>query len=950
VTVNATSTLSATLVNEARFGLNYSTEYATSSWDNLDHQDTSDKAREFLLYGGTNPANNKKYPIFLGLGTGWNGYIGSGFDFANHSPLWDYADTIRWTHGKHAFSAGGEWRLPSTTGWNGSAYVNAAIGNASATANPQFFSTTNLQNGATLLPNFATTARGNAGTLLNTLMGSVTAPTTTYWIDGQPDILKGTWQDVTTATNSLPTNDPYGHQSRTQVSREYSFFIKDDYKIHRRLTLNIGIRWDLVGSPYLDGGLTSRFADDGMGLFGASRVAGKDPFSTWLSPGNLYLTGYGQNTTNPLNCAQGVANPNGIPTSNCDPNLMSTVFFVGPGTTHPDQSLVPVSGRFSPAVGAAWQLPWFGEGKTTIRGGFQRTYGQAGSAFTGGLVTGPGVGGSTATNLNDPKIQAILATRPLNIGDLASLVPAAPAAPPGVRTILVGSQRVAVTYGMYSPDYSSPYTDNFTLSIQRSLRRNMVLELRTVNTLARGQGGAGSFGSAGTYDLNTVNVYHNPELFKALENTRAGLDDPFFDQMLMGLNLNPGVAGYAAVGTTPAGGTLQRGSAHIRRAFATNLANGNFAGVVTALQNANTTVGLEPLPIDPATGATLVAGQRVLRNGCDRLADGKTTGFADPNTGLQILPRCFPENFIVANPQLTSAIYAKNQGYTDYNSFEAQFTLRPTHGMSTQITYGFSKTMALPGNGYTDPLRPNLDYGMTLGSSGHDLRANGTVELPIGPNKFLLPNSSGWMARALERWQLGFIYQVSQGSPRTFVGNNFLYANGRPNIVGPWVDPNGTVSWNGQNGYFFGDTQFATYKDPQCANVTTKDNLQASCTLTGFAQVVPQGTAGAIQVSNNRYGLPLLENPLPGQQGNLGALTMRTFPRWRLDGNLSKTFRITESKSVQLRFDATNITNHPTPADPTGLANVGSSFTDNFGQITTKTGSRTFQGKLRISF
>src|ERR1043165_5868010 len=52
VTVNATSTLSPSLINEARFGLNYSTEHASSSWDNLDEPGTTAKAREFLLYGG----------------------------------------------------------------------------------------------------------------------------------------------------------------------------------------------------------------------------------------------------------------------------------------------------------------------------------------------------------------------------------------------------------------------------------------------------------------------------------------------------------------------------------------------------------------------------------------------------------------------------------------------------------------------------------------------------------------------------------------------------------------------------------------------------------------------------------------------------------------------------------------------------------------------------------
>src|SRR4029079_2630109 len=105
--------------------------------------------------------------------------------------------------------------------------------------------------------------------------------------------------------------------------------------------------------------------------------------------------------------------------------------------------------------------------------------------------------------------------------------------------------------------------------------------------------------------------------------------------------------------------------------------------------------------------------------------------------------------------------------------------------------------------------------------------------------------SGGWIARAMEQWQLGFIYNISSGSPRTFLtGNNMLYANGRPNIVGPWTNPSGEVRWNGQNGSYFSD-QYAPYKDPQCLSVSTADNLQASCTLTGLAVVVPSGTPGS---------------------------------------------------------------------------------------------------------
>jgi hypothetical protein len=126
------------------------------------------------------------------------------------------------------------------------------------------------------------------------------------------------------------------------------------------------------------------------------------------------------------------------------------------------------------------------------------------------------------------------------------------------------------------------------------------------------------------------------------------------------------------------------------------------------------------------------------------------------------------------------------------------------------------------------------------------------------------------------------------------------------------------------------------------------DNLQGSCSLKGLALVVPEGTPGATLVSNGRYGIPLLENPTPGKQGNLGASTLNTFPRWRLDANLSKTFQIDESRSFQLRIDATNVLNHPTPADPVGFGSSG--FNDNFGLITTKSGSRSFQAKLRFTF
>ncbi len=190
----------------------------------------------------------------------------------------------------------------------------------------------------------------------------------------------------------------------------------------------------------------------------------------------------------------------------------------------------------------------------------------------------------------------------------------------------------------------------------------------------------------------------------------------------------------------------------------------------------------------------------MLRNGCDRIANGLTSGFTLGN-GQAINPRCFPENYFVANPQLASgaALYATNLGHTNYQSFETQVRWRASNSITLDATYSFSKTMQLPGSGFTDPLNPQLDYGKAPSSVGQELRANGIIELPLGPNKLLLKNSHGWMARALEHWQSGFILNLPHGYSRSLntatlpnTAYNFLYANGRPDVVGPWSNPKAT--------------------------------------------------------------------------------------------------------------------------------------------------------------
>jgi hypothetical protein len=68
---------------------------------------------------------------------------------------------------------------------------------------------------------------------------------------------------------------------------------------------------------------------------------------------------------------------------------------------------------------------------------------------------------------------------------------------------------------------------------------------------------------------------------------------------------------------------------------------------------------------------------------------------------------------------------------------------------------------------------------------------------------------------------------------------------------------------------------------------------------------------------------------------------------------VQKAFRISESKQLTIRVDATNVFNHPEPFIP--LFSTSNSFISQFGVIEcgcgdSKSGNRAFQAKLRLTF
>jgi len=868
LTASFTSTLSPTLLNEARYGYRKNELVIYPAFERPDDAEARQAGQNILIQG------NQGFPIAFVPATvgGMNpstyicqapGIAGTGCaQQGNTSPLSTVADTLSWVRGKHAFKFGGEYRTGYSNGWaSPTAPIPQGQGGAGLNATSAF------QNG-TNFPNMVSTNQTLAAQLLYFLAGSANNVQQYYFLQNSKDLTR--WENYLTVD----------HKYIDTRQNEFAAFVKDDWKVRPSLTLNVGLRYEYYGVPFEHHGLATAPVGGGIALFG---VSGRS-FDRWLRPDN------------------------GV-----DMSQVTTPEFVGPNTVNPDKTMYRNDwNNWGPAVGFAWEVPWGGKGKTNVRGGYQMT-------FSGGGRAQP----IDNFIFSNPGFQNLALTQGPTDGSYfdLNLVPAAVPVPPGAQPmqpipVLKFNQNGAA----FDYNISTPYVQNFTLSVTRRLTNKVEVDVRYIAT--RG------LKLNNNYNLNVPDVFYNPALMDALVRTRRGEDVELFDQMFMGLNLNPGVAGFSAVN-----GTTQRGSNHLRQSttFRTSLANGDFATLASALDYFNGTG-------TGSTGAVQgVAGERgtVLRRA--NKGFNVAGGTVIPG-GPIIQPGLFPENWISANPQFNQANYYTDSGSSIYHSLQVQTTLRPTYGISFQGTYLWSRALGIAptATGYTNPAEREMDYTLAGSHRTHEFRANGTFELPVGPNKLFFPNTSGWVARLIERWETSFIVNAATGSPSSVTAGNMLYANGVADIRSPislrtgdvqWGDP---ISTTQSAGNYFGKGTFVNVTDPQCATVAAQ--IRSFCTLR------------AVQDNTGQY---VFQNPQPGTRGTVGRQTIENPGTWDFDANIRKTFRISESKSLQIRLDATNILNHPSPNNPT--LNINS--TNDFGYIADKnTNHRQFQGQLRLLF
>ena len=276
---------------------------------------------------------------------------------------------------------------------------------------------------------------------------------------------------------------------------------------------------------------------------------------------------------------------------------------------------------------------------------------------------------------------------------------------------------------------------------------------------------------------------------------------------------------------------------------------------------------------------------------------------------------------VIPFPQFSGGVTTiDSNDFSTYNGLVLQFQQQLHNGIYFQFSYTYSKALATrdfdptftvystansQGASSTpfDLYNRKLNYGEPQYDHRHAFQAHGVVELPFGKGKALAHALPAALDHIVGGWELAPI---------------FTYYSGRPLTV-----------YSGAN--TFGSVVQSTANCTGCSH--------------GMGQV--QDFGGYKWYFNPDTDKSKFSAPAPGQLGNTGKGYFFGPRFFDIDMALLKRIRITESKNLEVRADATNITNTPSFGPPT-LTYTSSLF----GRIggTVESASRKFQLGLKFNF
>jgi Carboxypeptidase regulatory-like domain/TonB dependent receptor len=269
--------------------------------------------------------------------------------------------------------------------------------------------------------------------------------------------------------------------------------------------------------------------------------------------------------------------------------------------------------------------------------------------------------------------------------------------------------------------------------------------------------------------------------------------------------------------------------------------------------------------------------------------------------GLPFVPR--------PDPRFDDINLLESRANSNYNALQARFQQRLARGLTTLVSYTWSKSIDDASNFFSSAGDPNFpqnsnNVAAERGRSNFDVRqrlsASYSYSLPFGKGRQYLAGD-GWISTLLSGWETHGIVTLQSGRPFTVAllseidnsgtGRSILGfgANDRPNLVG----------------------------NPELSNSTT---------LQWF------NTAAFVF-------------PAPGTFGNAGRNILDGPGFQNVNASLLKNTALTERVNLQFRAEAFNLFNHPNFTLPDNF--LGS---PTFGRITSARDPRHIQFGLKLLF
>jgi hypothetical protein len=758
-------------------------------------------------------------------------------------PTHNIADDVSWSHGKHTWQFGTQLSFARTP----SISYLTSFSDGSANASWTDLSGYAQKSGSPLNPanhGYPAVDPGFANSYdfpLTALLGMVTEVDARYNFDRNG--------------NALPEASAL---KRRFAVNGYEFYVQDTWKVKPTFTLTLGLRWSLFSPPW---------------------ETNKLQVCPTTDLNQFYLN-------------RGNEGANGIPSNNDTP-----VAFDWCGKANGKSGYYDWDKKnFGPRVAFAWSprpsgglfRSLFGEGKTSIRGGFGMVYDRFGQGIADDFSRYGSFGLSTElTNpagflspSDAPRLADIHTIPTTDLNGNQIFLPAPPATFPQTfptDTFFIGSS--------IDRSLKTPYAYTLDFSIGRELGGGFSLEASYVGRLAHRL--LTQLDPAIPLDFKdpATGVDYFTAVTALAKIYRTGVTTDNFNPSMVPAN----IAQYWANVIQP----LQSGDAYL---------TGSCGGSSTTIpvvaaydlfcsNSLNETTGLLILDYFGLSGAS----------------------------GNTYYPVGGPYTFY--NPQFATLYMWRSMGTSNYNALQLDLKKKMSHGVQFDLNYTFSKSIDLAsdaervgtiggtGGQVQNAWSPYQFRGVSDFDATHQITTNWIAELPFGRNHLIGRNiGRGWDA-IIGGWQVSGLGRWTSGLPFS-VGNGFQWPT-------DW-----DLSGNG---------------------------IQTAPVKTG-AFYNPSSIGEVNAFSNFADAASSFREPFPGEAGQRNNLRGQGF--FSVDAGLSKRWTMPwkEGQSVKLIWQVYNVTNSKR-FDPLSLNSYldvyGSAFAD-YTRLSTK--PRVMEFALRYEF